>query len=1257
MTRISLTFRSLLTSLTLASVFCLPLSPCSSQDAPKIDATYLGCWQFDGSDQNAALKNAARPEFSPSASKPIELVEGVFGSAADLSGVYQIALPTEFVPKDLEQISFSAWVRPRNLSGYREIMRKEDQDRRFLFSFQNDGTILSLGLNVGGYAECDAPISTLDFLDGTWSFVAATFDGACYRVYVDGKEVQTLERSGKPDVGAQAPVMIGSSGGTGEFFEGSVDDLRVASRAFTGEEITALYEAGRAELNKKEELATEFVKSFYDKKDSFVDALCAARQKIASDPAIREQFNATAKGVISKLLRDDYPYESAFFAERFQMSVGEYIATANASRAREEATRARDLYTEYLPLVKEQWEHLSPEETARWKHVQEVAKQLDAAIIEPDKVSEEDWLRFAFETLKEVQDRPRLREAVAPYSRPETPPVVDLTLEEERAQLEKEWLFQCDGAPTLERVKFELGRVETLIEEYEEDAEFDAEKEELAKLRAEVDAYAAESARSAMSDLARVSDLYFKARTLKRAVFMRNPALDFDSILYVDSPYPQGSEWAHETRHRLGYMAAPGGRLMTRKGLRPSGKQTELAPADPLSGSFWRPDLSYDAKKVLFSFKPHNEKSFHIYEIGIDGTGLRQLTGGRFDDVDPIYLPDGQHFVFSTTRGYTYVRCMPPTNAFVLARMKLDSSDLYIISRNNEPDYLPSVLSDGRVLFSRWEYTDKPLWRCVSLWTMNPDGTQTQVLWGNQTVWPDLPKDARQIPNSSRVMFTGSAHHNWFSGSVGIVDPTKGLNFPDGLTKVTADVVWPECGNGPVDPIESPEYRPAGKYAAYDSPYPLTERDFLVSAQRNGKYVLLLMNVDGDRELVCEGVHNVFYAQPIRERPVPPTIVDRVKWPTWEERANPAPGVIYSNDVYDGAPEELRGKAKYLRILNIEPKTYTLWNDRPYISTGPAVSMVQSEGVKRILGTVPIEEDGSVSFYAPSGVALHFQLLDENHKCLQTMRSFTGVMPGERRGCTGCHESQVATPGPQTRSIAALREPSTIQPPPWDDISVSYERYVQPTLDKHCGKCHEGDGEAREVFDTTLRPGFIHFKEPYITLIGNPSWAAPPKNYRSGSRTAWAGPTENELPEAPPGFGIADTIQVEAYTTTDPAGYATPKPMEKLSYASRLINKYCVKEHYGVELDPVEMLRMIVWVDAMCPYMGTDDVRNLPDPVFQGSDWLSVKPRLKTAPVVRRPGPFDPFGIKDDAYDEPDDECIYANPAIQALTDANANRR
>jgi hypothetical protein len=644
------------------------------------------------------------------------------------------------------------------------------------------------------------------------------------------------------------------------------------------------------------------------------------------------------------------------------------------------------------------------------------------------------------------------------------------------------------------------------------------------------------------------------------------------------------------------------------EGLSPAGKLMQLMPQAPLHGSFWRPDLSYDAHSVIFCFKPHNEKSFHLYEINVDGSGLVQLTDGPFDDLDPIYLPDDQHIMFSTTRAHTYVRCMPPTNAFVLARCERDGKNLYLVSYNNEPDYLPSVMHDGRVIYTRWEYTDKPLWRAQALWTVNPDGTQVNVFWGNQSVWPDLLKDARSIPGSSRVMFTGSAHHNWFSGSVGIIDPGRGFNFPNGVTKVTADVVWPESGNGPVDPIESPNYHGSGAYSAYYSPYPLGEHDFLVSANREGKFVLYLMDVDGNRELIYEGAQNILHALPLRVRPKPPVIADRVAWPDRDERLNPQPGVIYSNNVYQGAREELRGKAKHLRVLSIDPKTYTYWHKRPYLSSGPVVSIVQSEGVKRVLGTVPIEEDGSVAFYVPPGEALHFQLLDGNYRALQTMRSFTGVMPGERRGCLGCHESHTRTPQNFARkSIAVAAGPQKITPLPWDDTTVSYARYVQPVLDKYCGDCHQGDGEATAIFDLAARPGFLFFDEPYVTMTGRPTWGRP-----------------YEKPERPkPGWGIANTIMVEAFDQRDPQAYRTPEPMTALSLRSKLIDMASDGTHYDVRADAIGLRRLILWVDTMCPYRGDEEVREIPDPVFQGVDWLAIRPKINTAPRIVRPGPID----------------------------------
>jgi hypothetical protein len=162
-------------------------------------------------------------------------------------------------------------------------------------------------------------------------------------------------------------------------------------------------------------------------------------------------------------------------------------------------------------------------------------------------------------------------------------------------------------------------------------------------------------------------------------------------------------------------------------------------------------------------------------------------------------------------------------------------------------------------------------------------------------------------------------------------------------------------------------------------------------------------------------------------------------------------------------------------------------------------------------------------------------------------------------------------------------------------------------LDKYCGSCHEGAGEGRKVLDLTQRPGYAMFDEPYVTLTGNPTWGAP--------YTPPAKP--------PPGFGIADTLMVEGYSTTDPKAYVTPAPMTALSYHSKLIEIASSGKHHGVKVDATSLLRLICWVDTMCPFFGEEEIRSEPDPEFQGVDWLAVRPRLKTAPRIVRPGPID----------------------------------
>ncbi len=160
-------------------------------------------------------------------------------------------------------------------------------------------------------------------------------------------------------------------------------------------------------------------------------------------------------------------------------------------------------------------------------------------------------------------------------------------------------------------------------------------------------------------------------------------------------------------------------------------------------------------------------------------------------------------------------------------------------------------------------------------------------------------------------------------------------------------------------------------------------------------------------------------------------------------------------------PDLPRGSAKYLRVLQLDHKTYTTW-EKTYRHSGPPVSIVQEEGVKRILARSRSRPDGSVHFKVPPGRSLYFQLLDADHRCLQTMRSFAGVMPGETRGCVGCHEMHSTAP-PRGKGLALRRPPSDLSPPPWGEESIGYERFVQPVLDRHCGSCHQGEGEGPQA--------------------------------------------------------------------------------------------------------------------------------------------------------------------------------------------------
>ncbi len=787
---------------------------------------------------------------------------------------------------------------------------------------------------------------------------------------------------------------------------------------------------------------------------------------------------------------------------------------------------------------------------------------------------------------------------------------------EQSTPLEKDWLFQAGNNPTATRVQQEITWTRQLAQRLakaSEKLDLSAELKQLGQLEKKL---------KAQTKGAAAVELYLAVRRLKRAITFKNPAIDFSQILLVDNPYPGDR---HESGHRHGYRAGNGkGRLLVLQGLTPDSPVRSLVPAAK-AGFLWRPDLSFDAKKIVFCLMPSGEKSFHLYQVNTDGTEFKQLTFGDYDDLDPIFLPDGK-LMFTTTRAHTYVRCGPTHHAPVLARCDADGKNIYVISRNSEPDYLPTLLPDGRVIYTRWEYTDKEQQRVQSLWTVNPDGTGVYAFWGNQSVWPDMLVEPRPIPGSDRIMFTGVGHHRWFQGSIGIIDPAKGMDYPHGITKVTAEIRWPESGNGPAEKAETDTYRP-GPYPAYKTPYPISPEDFLVSIlhPKTRKFSLYLMDLSGNRELIYTGEHNVWHAVPLKPRRRPPVIPDQVAWPPIGPDQPPLKdGVMYSANVFEGAPLLPKDKVRYLRVLHIDAKTYTPWK-KTFGPSGPSISISQADGVKRILGTTPVESDGSVCFKAPSGKALHFQLLDKDYRCLQTMRSFTGVMPGETRGCVGCHEGRRSTPAGTEGGAALRRGPLPLTPPPWGtEVSIGYQRFVQPVLDRYCGKCHQGEGKARKKLDLTWRKATTvasrsrktvdHFNEPYITLMGGgATW------FRKVDKTLT---NTHGLP-----VPISGCLLVEGFGMLNPAALATLKPMTHLSSASLLIDRAMDVKHIKAKMDAKSLRRLIGWVDANGPYLGEEEIRRMPDPTPE-TRWAQpvpvVKPRLKTAPRINR------FNIRQD---------------------------
>lgn len=502
------------------------------------------------------------------------------------------------------------------------------------------------------------------------------------------------------------------------------------------------------------------------------------------------------------------------------------------------------------------------------------------------------------------------------------------------------------------------------------------------------------------------------------------------------------------------------------------------------------PELSYDGTKVLFSMRKNKDDGYHIYEMNVDGSDLKQLTKANdVSDIDPVYLPDGG-IAFSATRQPKYCMC----NRHIMAnlyRMNADGSNITQIGISTLFEGHASILSDGRILYDRWEYVDRNFGDAQGLWTVNPDGTKHAVYYGNNTKSPGGVLDARQIPGTETVVCTFAPCHDRPWGAIAIVDRRKGV---DGVEPVQQ--IWPAKSIDLVKEGDLDSFKWLDHY--YEDPYPVNENNFLVSRTiwykpggwmaLDSKSGLYLLSRDGIEELLLEGTLSLFDPVVIEPRQKPNVI------PAMRDHKN-SKGIFYVQNVYEGTHMKgvEKGKAKYLRIVDSpEKRTWTQGGWGGQGEQAPGVNWHSFE-TKRILGEVPIEADGSAHFEAPAMTYVYFQLLDEDKKMIQSMRSGTMLMPNETNGCIGCHEDRLSVPTPTPNTPMALRKaPAKISP--WHDkapVNFSFMEQVQPIFDKHCMSCHDFDKNDRNklVLSRDMNPFFnaayvnLYVKK-LVTLVG-----------------------------------------------------------------------------------------------------------------------------------------------------------------------------
>jgi len=590
------------------------------------------------------------------------------------------------------------------------------------------------------------------------------------------------------------------------------------------------------------------------------------------------------------------------------------------------------------------------------------------------------------------------------------------------------------------------------------------------------------------------------------------------------------------------------------EGFRPGGGLFVFTPntgtlrrlVDAGQGQILDCDLSYDGKTVLFSWRKTENEGYHLFTVNADGSDLRQLTAGHWHDYNACWLPDGG-IAFLSTRSARFAYCwVSPVG--LLYRMDADGKNPRRLSANIVNDFTPSVLHDGRLIYSRWEYVDKPAIPIQSLWTINPDGTGLAGYYGNRALSPATFMEARSIPGTTKIICTLTAHNGPARGAIGIIDRARGVNAQAAIQNLT-----PEINIGQVDKGNGNHVR-----GPYSTPYPLDNQRYLVS--KNG--TILLRDFAGVEETIVltprDGM-GFYNPQPFAPRPSPPviptTLPDKTSETGW--------ATVFIQNVYNGLePHVRKGEVAEIAVVQEMEKPVRIdLNHRAFGFQFPVISCGATYAAKKVWGYAPVESDGSACFKVPAGVPIYFMALDAHGRAVQRMRTFTHLMPGEIQGCIGCHEnrSSLAQPARPDALRANARE---LRPPEWgQDVGFDYASIVQPVLDRYCIRCHSGPNPPKRIDLTGDKTDY--FNVSYENLA---------RGRKRGGEGEYDSPYVNWIP-------TYNGMEANILEVT-PKTWGSPR--------SKLADMI-LAGHSKVEMDDTSRRRIFQWIDLNVPYYGATE--------------------------------------------------------------------